>query len=131
MNIIALDIGQKRTGVAWADTGINVVLPLGVVKFSTEEKAFDELTAFLSKESFDMLVFGLPVSLDNTENDHTKRIRSFGEAVGKHFRKNVVFFDERFSSQQADRSAGGVSRDEKAAMIILESYLGSVEKNKK
>ncbi len=126
MNILALDIGQKRTGVAWVDTTVNVVLPFGVLKNDTYGEAVIEL---ISKENPDLVVVGLPLGLDGSENEHTKQVRDFVASLGEQTRKqNFVFFDERFSSQQADRSMGGVSRDEKAAMVILEGYLESLKR---
>lgn len=126
MQILAIDFGTKNIGLAWCDTGIGVVFPFGIIKSEDRDKAKRELEDFVKKERVEVLVIGLPLSLDGTENKNTERIRDFASSLD--LKCKVEFFDERFTSSQADRSQGGASRDEKSAMILLESYL---QKNKK
>jgi len=126
MNILAIDFGTKNIGLAWCDTGIGVVFPFGVIKNEDKAKAKKELLDFIKKENVENLVVGLPLSLNGDENKNTERIRSF--VAGLDLKIKTEFFDERFSSAQADRSGGGASRDEKAAMIILEGYLEKFKK---
>lgn len=116
MNILAVDFGTKHIGLAWCDTAIGVILPFGQVKK-------DELAELIKKEKIDKVVIGLPIGLDGRENANTGRVREFAAELRKEIAAPVEFFDERFSSQAADRLAGDVSRDEKAAAIILEDYL--------
>ncbi len=126
MNILAIDFGTKNIGLAWSDTGIGVVFPFGVIKNDDAQKAKRELLDFIKKENVDRLVVGVPLSMDGGENKNTERIRNFIATLDTSVK--IEFFDERFSSRQADRSQGGASRDEKSAMIILESYLQSLKK---
>lgn len=126
MQILAIDFGSKNIGLAWCDTGIGAVFPFGIIKSEDKKKAKKELEQFIVKEHIERLVVGLPYSMDGGENKNTERIREFANSLDTKIK--IDFFDEKFSSAQADRSAGGASRDEKSAMIILESYLA---KNKK
>jgi len=57
------------------------------------------------------------------QNENTKKIREFVGELQKEIDAPVDFVDERFTSAQADSMGGTVSRDEKAAMLILQSYL--------
>jgi len=117
MNILAVDFGTKNIGLAWCDTGIGATLPFGIVKNATE------LVVVIEKEKIDKVILGLPMGLDGTENINTERVKKFALELRGQTSVSVEFFDERFSSQQADRMEPGVSRDEKAAMIILEDWL--------
>jgi len=126
MQILAIDFGTKNIGLAWCDTGIGAVFPFGVIKSEDRNKSKRELEDFIKKENIEVLVVGLPFSMDGGENKNTQRIREFADSLD--IKIKVEFFDERFTSRQADRSEGGASRDEKSAMVILESYLA---KNKK
>ncbi|MFA5062352.1 MAG: Holliday junction resolvase RuvX [Patescibacteria group bacterium] len=126
MNILGVDYGEKRIGLAWMDTGLDVVLPFGIILNESESDALAKLTDLVKKEKIDEVVFGLPFNLDGTENGHTKQIRNFAELFQNRTDVKIDYVNEMFSSQQADQMGGGVSRDEKAAMVILESY-----KNKK
>ena len=124
MNILAVDYGTKNIGLAWAQIGLGVVLPYGVIK----DKNLAELAELIKKENIDKVIVGLPLGLEKKENANTEKIKKFVSDLKKIVDVPVEFEDERFSSQAADRMGqGGASRDEKSAMIILQSYL---DKNK-
>jgi len=117
MNILAIDYGSKNIGLAWCDTGIGAPLPFGIVKNAAEvEKT-------ILDERINKIIIGLPTGIDGKENTNTERVRKFGAEIAENTGVSVEFFDERFSSQAADRMGMGVSRDEKSAMIILEDWL--------
>jgi putative Holliday junction resolvase len=117
MNILAIDYGKKRIGLAWCQKELGVVLPYGVIEGK------EELVELIKTEKIDKLIVGLPLGLDGKENENTKRVREFASEIEKTAMVSVEFVDERFSSHQADRMGGEASRDEKAAMILLEAWL--------
>lgn len=119
MNILAIDYGQKNIGLAWCNTGIGAVLPFGIAKDMLE------VVEVIKNENIDQLVVGLPLGIDSKENSNTYRVREKVEEIKNIINIPIDFFDERFSSQAADRLDAGVSRDEKSAMIILEDWLAS------
>jgi putative holliday junction resolvase len=126
MNLIAIDFGTKNIGLAWVDTTIGAVLPFGKIKNSEKNK----LEKIINEEKPNKIIIGLPFSLDGQENINTKRIRDFADELKKNIEIPLEFFNEMFTSQQADRLDGGASRDEKSAMIILEDYLAKMEKER-
>ncbi len=121
MNLLAIDFGTKNIGLAWCETTIGAVLPYGIIK----NQNIEELAKLINEEKIERVIIGMPMGLDNKENANTKRVREFGDKVKSKITAEIVFFDERFSSAQADRMGGGASRDEKSAMIILEDYINS------
>ncbi|KKW17622.1 MAG: hypothetical protein UY58_C0001G0047 [Candidatus Magasanikbacteria bacterium GW2011_GWA2_50_22] len=123
MNILAIDFGTKRLGLAWSDTTLGVVLPYGLIGEDTLPQKVRAIAALLKKEKIDLVVVGFPVSLNSSENKNTERVQKFVFELQKYITQPVEFFDERFSSGQADAMGGESSRDEKAAMVILEGYL--------
>ena len=123
MKILGIDFGTKRIGLAWTDTTLGMVLPLGIAKNMTE------LITIIEEEKVDQVVIGFPMSLAGTENKNTERVQNAAFEIQKATGLTVEFFDERFSSQAADAMGGGVSRDEKSAMIILEGYLQAQQRN--
>ena len=110
-------------GLAWCDSDMGVVLPFGVVKNQESGIRNQELADLIKNERINKVIIGLPLGMKGEENANTKRVREFGEELRAQIACPVEFFDERFSSQAADRSEGGASRDEKSAMIILQSWL--------
>lgn len=127
MNILAIDYGQKRIGLAWVDIDLKVVVPFGVIETrlpsGKPREWMKELINLIQRENIGKLVIGLPLGLDGKENANTEKIRQVAATLQEQIDIPIEFFDERFSSHQADRTEGGVSRDEKAAMVILESFL--------
>lgn len=123
MHILAIDFGTKRLGLAWSDTTLGVVLPYGLIEKGTLPQNIQEVAALLKKEKIDLVVVGFPVSLNSQENKNTERVQKFVFELQKHITQPVEFFDERFTSQAGDAAGAGVSRDEKAAMVILEGYM--------
>ncbi|MBT3538901.1 Holliday junction resolvase RuvX [Candidatus Parcubacteria bacterium] len=122
MNILAIDYGKKRIGLAWMQTGLDIVLPFGTVN------SLEETIELIKKEKIDKVIFGLPFDLKSIEeNDNTKRIRKFAEKVKKETEVEIDFADERFTTAEAREMGGDASLDEKAAMLILQTYL---EENK-
>ena len=124
MNILGIDFGTKNIGLAWVDTGFGAVLPYGLIKEIKGKSKVEQLADLIKKERIEKVVIGLPMSLKGgEENKNTERIRAFAEEIKSAVSVPVEFMNEMFSSQQADRMGGDVSRDEKSAMIILEDWL--------
>ena len=124
MNVLGIDYGKKRIGLAWVDTDLGVILPFGKILTTKGEFISKELIDLIEKEKANKIIIGLPIGLDGKENENTKNVRKFGKELEIKVDLPIEFIDERFTSRQADAMGGGVSRDEKAAMLILESYLG-------
>lgn len=125
MNILAVDYGEKNIGLAWCQTGLDVVLPYGKISENSKDNNFNKLLELIKKESIDKLVIGYPLSLKGEKNENTISIDKFVNQLKKVIKIEIELVDERFSSREADRMDGGVSRDEKAAMVILQSWLSS------
>ncbi|HYE59711.1 MAG TPA: Holliday junction resolvase RuvX [Candidatus Kapabacteria bacterium] len=123
MNILGIDYGQKRIGLSWAQTGIDVVLPYGVIAERDPKQNLPRLLRFLKEEKIDKVVIGLPFGLDGEENENTKRIRAFGDVIQREAGVSVQYMDERFTTHEANALGGTVSVDETAAMLILQAYL--------
>lgn len=124
MNILGIDFGTKRIGLAWVDDALGVVLPYGVIEEGNQSRQ-EQLISLLKEERIGALVVGLPINVEeeDPENENTKRVRTFVDSLKTQIDVPVHFIDERFSSAEADEMGGEASRDEKAAMVILNSFL--------
>lgn len=131
--IIALDIGEKRTGIAETD-------PLQIIAEPVETIASEALIDYLKKrfaaEAYETIVVGDPKSLDDGDSHNSKRVRTVVDELKKKFPdKSIVLEDERFSSKMALQVMidGGMKKkrrrnkaeiDKISAAIILQSYMG-------
>ncbi|HAT03732.1 MAG TPA: Holliday junction resolvase RuvX [Candidatus Magasanikbacteria bacterium] len=120
MNVLAIDYGRKKIGLAWLQEGLDVVLPFGQI----QTKRFKyELAKIIQEENIGKAVVGLPLGINGEENENTQRVHDFVEVLKQKINIPIEFMDERFTTAQAKRMDGGVSLDEKAAMLILQAYL--------
>ncbi len=127
MNVLGVDVGKKRTGLAWIDTAIGVILPYGVIESSGNE-VITALEKYITEEKIEAIVFGLPLNNEGEETDACRDIRLLGNAIQQKMHVEVAYEDERFSSRLGDAMGGDATRDEKAAMAILDTY---IQKRKK
>ena len=136
--IMALDIGDKRIGVAVSDPGNTFALPAQTY-FRTGNAEGDAaaLAALAAEKGVGLIVCGLPVHFDGTESIQTVKTRRFVELLRGKTSLPIEYEDERFTSIEAERDqiAGGVRRkgrkksiDSIAASYILEGYLNKRNK---
>jgi putative holliday junction resolvase len=130
--ILAIDYGQKRTGLAVTD-------PLQLIATALETVPSQEVFKFIAQyrttEIVEAIVVGLPKGLDGNDTDNTPRVRSFVEKLKTRFPDLPVHWhDERFTSKMALQAmiAGGSTRkdrrnkgniDKVSAAIILQSFM--------
>ena len=121
--LLAVDYGEKFCGLAVAPDGMTV-LPAAVVVTQKLETA---LSSLVEQYKPTVVVFGLPVSSDSSENHVCDQIRKVVHQLTPRF-KGLVFklVNERFSSQQT-LSPSKDRIDDLAAMQILEFYLSSAK----
>ncbi|MBI2026854.1 MAG: Holliday junction resolvase RuvX [Deltaproteobacteria bacterium] len=136
MRILALDIGDKRTGIAVSDPmGWNQAQP---VKTILTIHLLDELPKLIAEYSIEKVVIGMPYQDDGTVSGQGKKIMKKVESVKGVINIPIVFWDESLSSREAEEFLihAGLSRkkrksvsDTLAAVLILQSYLCEKTKN--
>ena len=140
MKYLAIDYGQKRTGIAVSDSGGSMAFPRRTIQMRTREAFFEELLALLEAEAPDALVIGLPVNLDGEETLTTRQTRNFAKNLKKKTPLPLFWMEEALSSfeaeidlRQAGRSAAKSRAvlDQQAAVRILQSFLDQPEGSRK
>ena len=124
MRVLAIDHGEARTGAATCDPSGTIVRPLGVI--SPPDPA--EVARLADELEAELIVVGLPVSLDGSEGEQARAARSFAAEIARASEVQVETYDERLTTRLAASSArGGASAapDALAAAHLLESYLAS------
>lgn len=133
MRLLALDIGEKRIGVAVSDPAGRVATPVAVLDAPAVLGDGSPLRRLLSDyDDVGMLIVGLPFSLDGSEGPQAARVRAAAVRVAGYVGLPLDFVDERLSSAEASRrmaEAGLDSRarrgsvDKVAAAVMLQTYL--------
>ena len=132
MRRIALDIGERRIGVAVSDPTGTVSTPLKVLDARELERDASPLRRLVEDYEPVSFVVGLPLTMRGEEGPQAARVKVTVRRLIEPLGVPVVYHDERFSSTAAERSmaeAGADSRarrgsvDMVAASLRLQSYL--------
>jgi putative transcription antitermination factor YqgF len=123
VKVLALDYGRARTGVAVSDPTGTVARPLGVVELADTPGGLDRIAAIVGAEQPDRVVVGLPLTLLGMEGSQAEATRQFVDSLADRLGVEVDVFDERFTTQLAERDAGTAPEDARAAAHLLSSYL--------
>ena len=129
-NLMALDVGTRRIGVALADSTVKISIPFTTIEVDDESSSeIEQINEIIIREEIDTLVIGLPRNQSGEETAQSsytkKKYKNFELSVDK-----IEFQDESLTSVQAENllksykkpySKGDI--DMTAASIILQDYL--------
>ena len=134
MKVMAIDLGDVRTGVAVSDvTGFLAGRSVTITECS-RERLMELILEMIEKEKPGEVVLGLPINMDGTEGPRAEKSRIFGESLGEKCGLPIKYCDERGSSITANRLLSDAGKkkgkqrakvDAVAAAVILQSYLDS------
>jgi len=123
--ILALDIGKRRTGVAFGDTVAGMMAAIDTVKHVTTEELVDRIRPIVSAKRATGMYVGLPRLPDGTEGEQARYVREVGTALREGLGIAVEFIDERYTTA---KGPGGPDPDAQAACAILEVVLDRSQK---
>jgi len=144
--VLALDVGETRTGVAVSSADRRHASPLSVLDTKGLLAIGKELSGLIADYEIDTLVIGLPLLADGSEGQQARRTRSLSSKMLEAITGctdmdalrqglEVVYFDERQSSSEAKRAGHSMGMSERdmrgkldgqAAAVILARYLDTM-----
>lgn len=126
-NIVCLDVGEKRIGVAIADTAIRIAIPLETVEVDGHE--IESITKIVASEGAESIVVGYPRNQSGEATAQTRYVEQFSYKL-KGMANEIVFQDESLTSVLAEERLKSYKKpyqkgdiDASAAAIILQDYL--------
>ena len=127
-NIIALDVGERRVGVAIAHKVARLPRPLTTLVRG--QNFWDEMKKLLAHESVSMIVVGMPRSLDGNDTAQSSATRTFIQTLRQYTDIPIETTDEAVTSRQATSELMARGKkftkgdvDALAAVYILKDYL--------
>lgn len=132
MRFLAIDHGDKRTGLAVCDADETLAGPHSVIETQNQPYLAQSIAEIIQKESIEGVVLGLPLNMDDSEGPRVKRVRAFAKTLSRLTDVPIHFHDERLSSYMAESLFSGLAltrKDKKkrldavAAAAILQSFL--------
>ena len=141
MRVLGVDYGSKRIGLAVSDEEGEFAFPAGTLASRGRKKDLAALRAFISEREVGSAVVGLPIHMDGRRGPEAEKAIAFANDLSEIAGIPVETLDERWTSQEAERTIQGISKkrrknlrergaiDEAAASIILRTYLAARQSN--
>ncbi len=133
--LLAVDIGEKRIGLALSDPAQSLAHPLATITRRAGKRfPMQQLGAHLEEHQPVGVVVGLPITPSGTEDERAASARAAGELIAEKTGLPVEYWDERMTTARAlgaVRELGGGTRGRKgkvdrlAATVLLQNYLDS------
>ena len=133
MRAVGIDLGEKRIGVAISDSGGSLATPYEVVaRTGSRDEDHRRIKAIVEEVEAEILVVGLPLSLDGTEGKAAQGARQEAEAIWQTVSVPIELHDERLTTVEAERilKEQGLDAAERrnvvdkvAAAILLQAWM--------
>lgn len=132
MKLLALDVGERRIGLASGVAGLGLTLPAGFLRRRRLALDVQAVLEAARQRQADAIVVGVPYCPGGDDSPQTKQVRGFIRALRKETSLPIHAVDEAFTSMEAEgllrdagmepsRDRGAV--DEAAAVLILRRFL--------
>ncbi len=125
--LVCLDVGEKRIGVAVADTAVRIAVPFETIEVDGNE--IEAIATIVIKQDADTLVVGYPRNQAGEATAQTDYVTAFADKL-KDIAANIVFQDESLTSVLAEdqllkhkQPYTKADIDAQAAALILQDYL--------
>lgn len=130
--ILAVDIGERRVGLALSDELGMLAHPFKTLPWSGLANFITLINQIINSENIDKLVIGIPYTLNGGLSEKTKEIKELADQIRNQINVEVIEIDERLTTKMAMQALHAVGKkpsknrntiDQVAAVYILQSYL--------
>lgn len=130
--VMALDLGEKRIGIAISDPTRTIASPHSTLSRKSRANDFAHYARVVEEQQITLLVIGLPITLGGEEGQRAAWVRDYATDLGGHVDVPITFWDESLTTVDATAALHAQGRhgrkakervDAVAAALILQSYL--------
>ncbi len=122
MNVLALDIGLRRTGVAYGETKSGIVIALDTIHHRTTEELTRQVTSITKSKKIDQLIIGLPLLPSGAEGEQVGLVKETAKMIEHSTGLKPAFLDERYTTN-VHFTAKGSDSDATAACALLTVWM--------
>ena len=131
MTLLALDVGERRVGIAISESGI-FATPHSVLHRKSKKEDFVRLQRLCTELGVERIIVGIPYSLneDTPVGPQARRTKRYADALAKAIPLPIEYLDESYSTADAKEYLATTGKknipiDAAAAAVILQKYLDS------
>ena len=128
MQVVALDFGTSKVGVAVGNTKTKTSSPISTLKYNSYKHLWSLLGPILTEWEPALIVVGMPLHMDGEESTLSDLVKAFAKQLETQFDRKVVLVDERLTSREARSMTTNLDEiDQLAAKIILDTWINQSE----
>jgi len=127
INLVCLDVGEKRIGVAVGDSDVRIAVPYDTIEVDGNE--LEAIAEIIVRENAEIVIIGYPRNQAGEPTAQTKYVEEFASKLSE-MEQKVVFQDESLTSVIAEKRLESFKKpykksdiDSQAASIILQDYI--------
>ena len=126
MNVIGIDYGTSKIGVAVGNTQTSSSSPLEIIINTKSGINWPQLETIIQEWKPQVIIIGQPFNMDGSESEMMKEVKLFADILKERINIKIEFFDERLTSFEAKQmDTSGKPIDDLAAKIILDGWLSN------
>lgn len=140
MRILAMDVGDRRVGMAISDPMGWTAQGIETLERKNNKQDMEQIAKLIKRYNPEKIVIGLPKNMNGSIGPQGQKVKEFAELLKSEvYKGEIIFWDERLTSVMANRLMidADVSRakrkkkvDKMAAVFILQSYLDFINNQK-
>jgi putative Holliday junction resolvase len=121
MRYLAVDLGDKRTGLAVGDDELKIAQPITVLEIPIGDLLVNAIVNAIQEQGVDALVMGLPLNMDGSLGQRVAITKTFAEKLQTATSLQLHFQDERLTSSAAEEILSGSGKTHKQKKKILDA----------
>jgi putative holliday junction resolvase len=127
MRTLGIDHGDVRIGLALSDESGLIARPLQIIRHVSKAADAETIARIAKEKEAKKIIIGLPTDEEGGIGHQARKVQRWAEALQTATHLPIEFWDESFSTQDADEVTPprkrGQSTDDRAAAVMLQSYL--------
>lgn len=131
--ILSLDVGTKRIGVAISDDKQIFSLPKTIIQRQSNNKDFNKIAKIIDDCKISLIIVGLPINIDQTQSKMSIFVENFVQNLDDFLNneKIIILHDERLTTHSAKQYNKKKEKycDDIAASLILKDFIGNLKIN--
>ena len=126
MNILSIDHGLKRIGLAIGNSDRKIATPISHINNMSEIFVIDQIKSIIKDYEIEEIIIGIPLDEDGNDSLQSDKVRKFAYLLKKNVNLKLFGIDERFSSVDSEKILIDVDLSRKKRKQNIDSLSASI-----